>query len=151
MPLARHHQRHPNGKVDQVALSATLSCLAGCGLGEILDIVIGALLSAGLGFLFGYALTLKSLLRGGLPLRRALGLALAADALSTVIMEIAHAGIALLLTGAMHIGPHSILFWIGLAGALVVAAFAAYPANRWLIMREHSRALTRSASPSQHE
>jgi hypothetical protein len=142
MPFAHHGKRNASQKLDRVALNATLACLAGCGLGELLDIVIGAALSTGVGFLAGYALTLRSLLGGGLVLRRALGLALAADALSTTIMEIAHAGITLSISGAAHIGPQSALFWIGLAASLLAAAFAAYPANRWLIARGRTHAIS---------
>ena len=151
MPFSGHRTPNAHRAADRVALNATLSCLAGCGIGELLDLVIGAALSASLGFLLGYALTLNSLRRGGLALRHALGLALAADALSTAIMEVAHAGITLTISGAMHVGPQSVLFWAGLAGSLLVAALAAYPANRWLLARAQRHAAQTTSPPQQHE
>ena len=85
----------PTG-LNRLALSATLHCLTGCGIGEVLGMVIGTALgwgslptvalAVGLAFAFGYALTLAPLLRAGLGLRSALGLALAADTASIAVM-----------------------------------------------------------------
>ena len=128
-----------------------MHCLTGCGIGEILGMVLGVALgwSNGatiaaaviLAFLFGYGLTVVPLLRHRLPLRTALGLALAADSASIAVMEIVDNLVMLAIPGAMDAGLASALFWVGLAIALGVAGVAAYPVNRWLIARGsgHSR------------
>ena len=162
----RHHQSAygqsaHDRSLDKLALSATLHCLTGCGLGEVLGIVIGTALgwetvatvalAVGLAFIFGYAFTIIPLLRSGLPAGRALGLALAADTLSITIMEIVDNGIMLLIPGAMHAGLGSGLFWGSLAFALIVAAFATYPVNRWLIARGRGHALVHTHHQHGHD
>ena len=137
-------------RIDRLALSATVHCLTGCGIGEVLGIVIGTALgwdsfgtialAVGLAFAFGYAFTLVPLLRGGLPVRKALRLSLAADTLSIAIMEIVDNGVMLVIPGAMDAGLESGLFWGSLAFALIVAGLAAYPVNRWLIARGRGHA-----------
>jgi hypothetical protein len=41
----------------------------------------------------------------------------------------------------MEAGLSDLLFWGSLAGALLVAGLAAYPANRWLIARGRGHAV----------
>src|SRR3712207_8023849 len=63
----------------RVAFSATLHCLTGCAIGEVLGMVIGTAagfsdlgtvaLAVALAFLFGYTLTSLPLLRAGMALR----------------------------------------------------------------------------------
>jgi hypothetical protein len=75
-----------------MAASATAHCLTGCAIGEVLGMVIGTslglhnaatvVLSVALAFVFGYALTMRGVLRGGVGFRTALGVALAADTVS---------------------------------------------------------------------
>jgi hypothetical protein len=137
--------------LNRLSLSATLHCLTGCGIGEVLGLVIGTALGWGtpatvaaavaLAFVFGFALTMIPLLRSGMPLPKALRLALAADTASITIMEIVDNGVMLLIPGAMHAGLGSGLFWGSLAIALFVAALAAYPVNRWLIARGRGHAV----------
>jgi hypothetical protein len=134
-----------------LAFSATVHCLTGCAIGEVLGMVIGTALHWGnlatialavvLAFLFGYALTLVPLLRAGLALGTALGLAFAADTLSITIMEIVDNGIMLLIPGAMDAGLSDVRFWGSLAFALLIAGAAAFPVNRWLIMRGRGHAV----------
>ena len=102
------------GSVSRLALSATVHCLTGCSIGEVLGMVIGTALhwdngptialSIALAFVFGYALTLLPLRRGGLTLGAAARLALAADTLSITVMEVVDNGIMLLVPGAMDAG-----------------------------------------------
>ena len=145
---------HPFGSavsLNRLAFSATLHCLTGCAIGEVLGMVIGSALGWGnlativlavaLAFLFGYALTMVPLLRGGLALRSAIGLAFASDTASITIMEIVDNAIMLVIPGAMDAGLTSALFWGSLAFSLVVAGLAAYPVNRWLIARGRDHAV----------
>jgi hypothetical protein len=142
---------HGPAAVNRLALSATVHCLTGCAIGEILGMVIGTglgwsnaatiALSIGLAFFFGYGLTLMPLLRAGLALGSAVGLALAADTVSIAVMEVIDNVIMLIIPGAMDAGLGAPLFWGSLIGALVIAGAAAFPVNRWLIARGRGHAV----------
>jgi uncharacterized membrane protein len=137
--------------LNQTAFSATLHCLTGCAIGEVVGMIISTAfnwksaasiaISIVLAFTFGYSLSMLPLLKHGLPLRRALGLALAADTISITVMELADNGFILAVPGAINAGLNTALFWISLAVSLVVAFAAAFPANRWLIARGKGHAV----------
>ena len=137
--------------LNRLAFSATVHCLTGCAIGEVLGLVIGTALgwsdvatialAVVLAFFFGYSLTVVPLLRSGLALARVLPIAFAADTLSITIMEIVDNLIMVLIPGAMEAGLTSLLFWGSLAFALAVAFVAAFPANRWLISRGKGHAV----------
>jgi hypothetical protein len=142
---------HATPSLDRLALSATVHCQTGCGIGEVLGLVIATqlgwhdvasiALAIVLAFVFGYGLTLRPLLASGMAIRAAAGLAFAADTLSITVMEIVDNAIILLIPGAMDAGITSGLFWGSLAIALAVAGLAAYPVNRWLIARGRGHAV----------
>jgi hypothetical protein len=144
-----HHHGHDN--VTRVAVDATLHCLTGCAIGEILGMLIGTALGWGnwptvalsvvLAFFFGYLLTSLPLLRAGLALSAVIPIALASDTLSITTMEIVDNAIMLLVPGAMDAGLGSILFWGSLAFALSVAGIVTVPVNRWLIARGKGHAV----------
>ena len=147
-----HHASHASATSrNRVAFSATVHCLTGCAIGEVLGMVIGTArgwnsgptiaLSVVLAFLFGYLLTMLPLLRAGLALRAALGLAFAADTVSIALMEIVDNLIMVAIPGAMEAGLGSALFWGSLAAALLIAGAAAFPLNRWLIARGKGHAV----------
>jgi hypothetical protein len=129
--------------LNQLAASATTHCLTGCAIGEVLGFVIGTwqgwgnlptmVLAIALAYPFGYSLTLSSLLRGGVALGAALGLAFAADTLSITVMEIVDNAVILAVPGAMDATLGDVLFWASLALSLGVAWIVAFPVNRWLI------------------
>jgi len=137
--------------LNRTAFSATVHCLTGCAIGEVLGMVIGTALGWGdfatialavvLAFFFGYLLTMLPLLRSGLALASALPLAFASDTLSIAIMEIVDNLIMLVIPGAMEAGLGSLLFWASLAFALAVAFVAAFPVNRYLISRGRGHAV----------
>jgi hypothetical protein len=137
--------------LNRLAFSATLHCLTGCAIGEVLGLVLATALGWGnaasiaiavvLAFVFGYSFTLVPLLRSGIVLGTAIGLALAADTLSIVVMEIVDSAIVLVWPGAMAAGLADLLFWGSLAIALAVAFAAAYPVNRALIARGRGHAV----------
>jgi len=145
--------------LNRTALSATLHCLTGCAIGEILGLVVGTalalsngttiVLSIGLAFVFGYALAMLPLLRSGLALGQVLGLALASDTLSIATMELLDSLTILVIPGAMDAGLGDLLFWGSLAGALLIAFWAAFPVNRWLIARGRGHAVVHAYH--QHE
>lgn len=135
----------------RVALSATVHCLTGCAIGEVLGLVVGTILGLGtlvsivlavvLAFVFGYALTMLPLLRHGLALKTALGLALASDTASIALMEVVDNLIMVVIPGAMDAGLTSWLFWGSLLVSLLLAGVLAFPLNRWLIERGKGHAV----------
>ena len=137
--------------LNRLAFSATSHCLAGCATGEILGLVIATALALSnaasiaiatvLAFIFGYSFTLVPLLRAGVVFGTAVGLALASDTLSILIMEIVDNATVLIWPGAMDAGLGDLLFWGSLAIGLGIAFAAAFPANRWLISRGRGHAV----------
>lgn len=142
---------HAAHSLTRTAVTATLHCLTGCAVGEVLGLVIGTALgwgavatialAVGLAFVFGYALTMLPLLRSGLGVRRALGIALAADTVSILVMEVVDNAVVLAVPGAMEAGLASPLFWGSLAFALAVAFVVTVPVNRALIARGRGHAV----------
>lgn len=138
--------------LNAMAASATLHCLTGCAIGEVLGLMIGAAaglsvgatiaLAVALAFLFGYALSTLPLLAAGLTVRAALTVVLAADTLSIVTMEVVDNGVMLLVPGAMEATLSEPVFWLSMSLALAVAYAAAFPVNRLLLARGKGHALT---------
>ena len=73
-----HHDMTMTGReLTRNAISATIHCLTGCAIGEVLGMIIGTalgmsdgstiVLAVVLAFFFGYALTVRPVLRGGHP------------------------------------------------------------------------------------
>ena len=129
----------------RTAVSATLHCLTGCAIGEVLGMVLGTwwgwhaagtvALSVLLAFFFGYLLTTTSVRRHGASAREAVRLALASDTVSIATMEVVDNAIVVLIPGAMAAGLLTGLFWGSLALSLVVAFVVTVPVNRWMISR----------------
>jgi len=151
MHSQQHHDSTPQPVAWSAARAATLHCLTGCAIGEVLGMVIGTsaglhagatvALSVVLAFVFGYALTVRGLLRAGLPLRRAIRVALAADTVSILVMEIVDNGVVLAVPGAMDAGLSSPLFWGSLAISLAVAFVVTLPVNRAMMSRGKGHAV----------
>ena len=146
-----HEHGHGEQSLNRIAASATTHCLTGCAIGEVLGFIIATwrgwndmatiAIAVALAYAFGYAFTLMPLLRGGLAVGTALGLAFAADTLSISVMEIVDNAVVLVVPGAMDAGLGDALFWGSLAFALAVAWVAAFPVNRWLIARGRGHAV----------
>src|SRR3954452_4033702 len=95
---AHHHDASDGRALTVTAVSATLHCLTGCAIGEVLGMVIGSaadlskattvVLSVALAFLFGYGLTSLPLLRAGMVLAAVVPIAFASDTLSIATMEV---------------------------------------------------------------
>jgi hypothetical protein len=141
--------------LNRLAFDATVHCLTGCAIGEVLGLAIATalgwhdlpsiLLAIVLAFVFGYALTLRPLLAGGVPFRRAVRTALAADTVSITVMEIVDNLILLVIPGAMAAGLLDALFWGSLAFSLAVAFVVTLPVNRWLLSRGLGHAVVHGA------
>jgi hypothetical protein len=142
---------HRDTSLNRLAFQATTHCLTGCAIGEVLGMVIATALgwgnaasiaiSVALAFPLGYSFTLGTVLRAGVPLRRAARLAFASDTLSITTMEIADNAFILLVPGAIGAGLGDALFWWSLGVSLLVAFVAAFPVNRWLIARGRGHAV----------
>ncbi len=143
-------------RVNRLAVRATNHCLTGCGIGEVLGLVLatwwgwGDAASIVLAFFFGYSLTLWPLLRAGTALGAAVGIALAADTLSIATMELVDNAIILLWPGAMDAGLGDALFWGPLAIALAVAWGPTFLVNRALISRGRGHAHAHGAQGHMH-
>jgi hypothetical protein len=142
---------HTGPSLDRLAFSATIHCLTGCAIGEVLGLVIATalgwhdlpsvLLAIFLAFVFGYALTIRPLLGSGMGIRRAGRLAFASDTVSIATMEVVDTAIVVAIPGAMAAGLVDPLFWGSLVAALAIAGVVAYPVNRWLIARGRGHAV----------
>ncbi len=149
-----------DSNLNKTAISATLHCLTGCAIGEILGLVIGEILglsagltiaiAVGLAFIFGYALSLLPLFKIGLTFAAAMPIVLAADTLSITVMEVVDNGIMAIIPGAMEAGIVNPVFWLSLAFALSVAFLAAYPVNRYLLRKGKGHALVHEYHHKQH-
>ena len=148
------HAMHHGGKGRTswtMAAKATLHCLTGCAIGEILGMVIGTALGWGnaptmvlaitLAFVFGYSFTLFAVRRAGLDLKAAVKVALAADTVSIAVMELVDNGIIALTPGAMDAHLSDGLFWSALLGGFAIAFLITTPVNKWMIGRGKGHAV----------
>jgi hypothetical protein len=132
-------------------VSATLHCLTGCAIGEVLGMVLATwwkwgnmpsvALAVVLAFVFGYSLTMIPVLRSGVALRRAVGIAFAADTISIATMEVMDNAFILAVPGALAAKLTDGLFWVSLVVSLVVAFVVTVPVNRALIARGKGHAV----------
>lgn len=148
-----HATAHPAAgrELTGLAVSATLHCLTGCAIGEVLGMVVSTALGLGnaasiavsivLAFVFGYGLTSAPLLRSGMALAAVVPLALASDTVSIGVMELSDNGFILLVPGAIDAGLGEALFWVSLAASLLAAFVITVPVNRALLARGKGHAV----------
>lgn len=144
----------------KTAIQATLHCLTGCAVGEVLGMVIAnalslhgliaVILSVVLAFLFGYSFTLLPLLRSDIGLKKAARIALASDTISITSMEIVDNAIIVIIPGALLAGLTTGLFWGSLAVSLLIAFIVTVPVNRWLISRGKGHAVVHAMHQQNH-
>ena len=128
-----------------LAMSATIHCLVGCGLGEVAGVILGTamawsnvrtlVVAVVLGFVFGFILGLIPLLRAGFRFGRALRQVLIAEGLSIAVMETAEVLVEVYTPGVMEAGLGDLRFWLGMLLALIAGFAAAYPVNYFMIGR----------------
>jgi hypothetical protein len=145
-------QSHGAGQsLNRLAFSATVHCLTGCAIGEVLGMVLATwwgwgdfasiALAIVLAFFFGYGLTSLPLLGSGMSLRQVAPLAFASDTASITTMEIVDNLFILIVPGAISAGLGDALFWWSLTVSLLIAGAVAYPVNRWLLARGRGHAV----------
>jgi Domain of unknown function (DUF4396) len=142
---------HADQDLNRAALSATIHCLTGCAIGEVVGMAIAEAfgwsnaiqiaLAIALAFVFGYSLTLWPVLRAGLSFGQATGVAVAADTVSIAIMEAVDNGFVLVVPGAIDAGLEDAKFWWSIALGFVLAFGPAWAANRALIARGKGHAV----------
>jgi hypothetical protein len=137
--------------INRLAFSATVHCLTGCAIGEVLGMVLSTwwgwgnaasiALAVVLAFFFGYTLTSVPLLRSGMTIRQAAPVAFASDTASIATMEIVDNLFILVVPGAIAASLSDALFWWSLAVSLLIAGVVAFPVNRWLVARGKGHAV----------
>jgi len=135
----------------KMAATATLHCLTGCAIGEVLGMILSTwwgwgnagsiVLSVALAFFFGYLLTFSGVRRAGLDAGAAVRIALAADTVSILTMEVVDNGSLLVWPQAMDATLGDWLFWVSLAASLAIAFVVTVPVNRWMISRGKGHAV----------
>ena len=144
----------------KTAMSATLHCLTGCAIGEVLGMVLATwwgwstgpsiALAVVLAFFFGYLLTFTGVRRAGMDVRTAVRTAIAADTLSILVMELVDNGVILTVPGAMEAGLLDALFWGSLVFSLAVAFVVTVPVNKWVMGRGKGHAVVHEMHHSHH-
>jgi hypothetical protein len=145
-----HHHHHSAETAEPVkhlslAFSATVHCLIGCGIGEVVGMAVTALLGLDnttsmiaailLGFVFGFVLGIRPWLKAGYPFSAAMVQVLISEGLSIGVMEAAEAVVEIYTPGVMAAHPSEGIFWLGMLLALIAGFAAAFPVNLLLVKR----------------
>lgn len=117
-------------------------CYSGCGIGEILGVIISvglfavgnfwaAIITFSLAYIFGFALNIGPMMQNGMGFGEAFKGAFVAESISIVVMETVAISTDLYLGGEATMGDA--LFWSSLYVSLSLGLLAAWPANLLLI------------------
>lgn len=127
------------------AIEHTTHCLIGCGIGEILGMLIASSLgwhrvgrlslAIALAFLLGYSLTYRGVRKQTATAKEAIKITAATDTVSIAAMEIIDNTIEFIIPNALMVTATSFRFWWGLALSLAVAFIITVPINRYMIGR----------------
>lgn len=143
-----HHKMNHTSKAETnnnfiLALNATLHCLIGCGIGEVLGMIIGnalnmnmidtTILSLIMGFVAGLSLGVLPLLKANFTLKNAFKTVLIGEGLSIVVMEAFEVLTQWMIPGVMEAHLTDMIFWFGMAAALTVGFVVALPVNYVMI------------------
>ena len=130
------------------AVKHTLHCLLGCGIGEVLGMLIAAslgwdrigrlALAIILAFFFGYLLTYRGVHRQATTVKQAIKTTLATDTASIVSMEIVDNTVEFIIPNALMVMPNSPRFWWGLGVSLLIAFIVTVPVNRMMMSKAAS-------------
>lgn len=128
------------------AIKHTTHCLIGCGIGEILGMLIASglgwhrpgrlVLAIILAFVFGYSLTYRGVRKQVKTSREAIKITMATDTVSIVSMEIIDNIIEFIIPNALVVTATSFRFWWGLALALAIAFIVTVPVNRYMMAKQ---------------
>jgi len=125
------------------AIEHTTHCLIGCGIGEILGMLIASLLgwhrvgrlllAIILAFAVGYTLTYRGVRKHARSAKEAVRITAATDTVSIATMEVIDNTIEFIIPNALLVTATQLRFWWGLALSLTVAFIITVPVNRYMI------------------
>lgn len=140
-----------HASLNSLAFSATLHCLTGCAIGEVVGMAIAMgfgwsnlasiAIAVGLAYVFGFSLTALPLVRAGLAAGAVVSTALAADTVSITIMEAIDNAFVAVVPGALDAGIGDPLLWGSIAAGFAIAFPFAFWANRYMIARGKGHAV----------
>ncbi|MBK8550545.1 MAG: DUF4396 domain-containing protein [Ignavibacteria bacterium] len=142
-----HSHQQSGKKVSEfiLAVSATFHCLIGCGIGEVVGMIISSILlfdnltsiavSVLLGFIAGLALGILPLRRSGFTTKQALNTVIVGEGISIAVMEAFEVLTQVMTPGVMESHLTDSLFWTGMFISLIVGFIAALPINYIMIKR----------------
>lgn len=143
-----------------MAASATLHCLTGCAIGEIVGVTIGThagfsmggtvLFASILSFISGYTFSTVPIIRTGMQFWPALKLVFAADTLSIATMTLVDNLCMLLIPDAFDKDLTNPIYWLSRIIALSSAFIVAWPVNYYLLKRGKGHALTHAHHHMDH-
>lgn len=161
MDSTAHEHDHGESGHKNMAVSATLHCLAGCAIGEMIGVTIGThvgftphrtvILAAILSFMSGYSVSTWPLLKAKISFLKALRLVFAADTVSILTMTVADNLLILVIPGAMDKNLAHPVYWVSRVLSLTTAFIAAYPVNAYLLKKGKGHALTHGFHGHQEE
>lgn len=127
------------------AIRHTYHCLIGCGIGEIVGMLIASFfgwhrfervaIAILLAFVFGYTLSYRGIRKHSESTGAAIKATVATDTVSIISMEIIDSTMELLIPNALIVTAASFRFWWGLAVSLGVAFIITVPVNRFMMGR----------------
>ena len=150
MPAQSHHahgHHGGSGGAFRTSAQATIHCLTGCVIGEVVGLGIGVtfglgtwptiILATGLAYLSGITLGLLPVMKNrGVGLIQAFRIIWIGEVISIGVMEIVMNFVDYQLGGMAAPSVMSWMFWRGIAFAIPAGFIAALPVNYWLLKRE---------------
>lgn len=127
------------------AIKHTIHCLIGCGIGEILGMLIASFfgwhrvgrlsLAIVLAFTFGYLFTYYGVRKKVETSKEAIKITASTDTVSIATMEVVDNTIEFIIPNALLVSATSFRFWWGLLLSLTIAFIVTVPVNRYLISK----------------
>lgn len=129
----------------KLAISATFHCLLGCGIGEVIGMIVSAILSLNnlntiilsviLGFIAGLALGILPLKKRGFTSEQALKTVIIGEGISIAVMETFEVLTQIMIPGVMESHLTDLIFWTGMILSLAAGFVAALPVNYYMVRK----------------
>jgi len=150
MPAQSHHahgHHGGSGGAFRTSAQATIHCLTGCVIGEVVGLGLGVtfglgtwptiILATGLAYLSGITLGLLPVMKNrGVGLIEAFRIIWIGEVISIGVMEIVMNFVDYQVGGMSAPSVASWMFWRGILFAVPAGFLAAWPVNYWLLKRE---------------
>ena len=150
MPAQSHHAHGHHGGSGgpfRTSAQATIHCLTGCVIGEVVGLGLGVtfglgtwptiILATGLAYLSGITLGLLPVMKNrGVGLIQAFRIIWVGEVISIGVMEIVMNFVDYQMGGMSAPSVASWMFWRGILFAVPAGFLAAWPVNYWLLKRE---------------